>query len=168
MTDSTKAPDALYRIAPAQPGDEIHLARLIHELAAYEKLSNECKVTAEDLRREIFGPRPSVEVLLAWVGDEPAAYAIYFQNFSTFLGRPGLYLEDLYVRPEHRRRGLGTALLKRLARIAVERNYGRLEWAVLDWNELAKTRYRSLGAAPLEDWRIWRLTGDTLREFAAS
>ncbi len=146
----------------------MHLARLIHELANYEKLAGECKVTAEDLRREIFGARPSVEVLLAWVGSAPVAYAIFFQNFSTFLGRPGLYLEDLYVQPEHRRRGIGTELLKRLAQIAVERNYGRLEWAVLDWNELAKARYRSLGAAPLEDWRIWRMTSTKLREFAAS
>ncbi len=168
MTDSTNTPEASYRIASAKPGDEIHLARLIHELADYEKLADQCKVAAEDLRREIFGPRPSVEVLLAWVDAAPVAYAIFFQNFSTFLGRPGLYLEDLYVQPEHRRRGIGTELLKRLAKIAVERNYGRLEWAVLDWNELAKARYHALGAAPLEDWRIWRMTGPTLREFAAS
>lgn len=166
MTSPTNAPT--YRIAPARPEDCAAIARLIHELAAYEKMADECVVTEADLQREIFGPRPSVEVLLAWASEEPVAYAIFFQNFSTFLGRPGLYLEDLYVKPECRRLGIGSVLLKRLAQIAVERNYGRLEWSVLEWNELAKSRYRKLGAAPLEDWRIWRMTGDTLKEFARS
>lgn len=156
------------RIEPARPGDESSIVRLIHELSVYEKLADQCVVTEEDIRREVFGSRPSVEVLMAWVGDRAVACAIFFQNFSTFLGRPGLYLEDLFVEPEFRRLGIGTALLKRLAQIAVERNYGRLEWAVLEWNELAKERYRKIGARPLDDWRTWRMTGKTLEEFAAS
>jgi len=162
------ATETPYRIEPARPGDEASIARLIHELAVYEQLADQCVVTDDDIRREVFGPRPSVEVLMAWVGEQAVACAIYFQNFSTFLGRPGLYLEDLFVKPEYRRMGIGTEMLKCLAQIAVERNYGRLEWSVLEWNELAKERYRKIGAKPLDDWRIWRMTGKTLEEFAAS
>lgn len=166
MKNSTTAPT--YRIEPARPEDCAIVAGLIRDLAVYEKMADECRVTEADIRREVFGPKPSAEVLLAWANGEAVACAIFFQNFSTFLGRPGLYLEDLFVKPDFRRLGIGTGMLKRLAQIAVERNYGRLEWAVLEWNELAKERYRKIGAAPLEDWRTWRMTGQTLREFAAS
>jgi GNAT superfamily N-acetyltransferase len=123
-------------------------------------------VTEADLRATLFGPRPYAEVLMGEAGGEAAGFALYFHNYSTFLGKPGLYLEDLYVRPEYRRRGLGTAFFRRLARIAVERGCGRMEWAVLDWNEPALRFYRQLGAVPLGDWTVQRLVGDNLRRLA--
>jgi GNAT superfamily N-acetyltransferase len=122
--------------------------------------------TEDDLRRSLFGPRPSAEVILAFAGDEPAGVAVYFQSFSTFVGRPGLYLEDLYVSPRWRGQGLGKQLLVRLAAIAVERGYGRMEWSVLDWNEPALRVYRAIGAEPMDEWTVYRLTGSALEQLA--
>jgi GNAT superfamily N-acetyltransferase len=134
----------------------------IAELADYEKLSHQVVVTDDALRAHLFGPRPSAEVLLGFAGEEAAAFALFFQNFSTFLGRPGLYLEDLFVRPDHRRRGFGRAMLVYLAREANRRGCGRFEWTVLDWNEPAIKFYESLGAMVLPDWRVCRVTGEAL------
>jgi GNAT superfamily N-acetyltransferase len=146
--------------------DDVPLIRaFIAELAAYEKLSDEVVVDDDALRTQLFGARPVAEALLCFVGREPAAFAIFFQNFSTFLGRPGLYLEDLFVRPEYRRRGLGRAMLGHLAREANRRGCGRFEWTVLDWNEAAIEFYESLGARVLHEWRVCRVTGEALRKF---
>ncbi|GIW88066.1 MAG: N-acetyltransferase [Isosphaeraceae bacterium] len=128
-------------IRPARPEDCELIARLIGELAEYERLAHEARATADDLRRDLFGPRVFAEALIAEADGHPVGFALFFHNYSTFQGRPGLYLEDLYVRPEYRGRGLGKALLVELARLAVERRCGRLEWAVLDWNSPAITFY---------------------------
>lgn len=157
-----------FEIRPARPGDEVAIVEMIRELAAYEKLLHEVVITPEMLRGHLFGERPAVEALLAWVGEQPVAYALFFQTFSTFLGKPGLYLEDLYVKPDCRRRGIAQSAMRRLAQIALERGCGRFEWAVLTWNELAAGQYRKLGAAPLEDWRVWRLTGEALERLAGA
>jgi GNAT superfamily N-acetyltransferase len=149
-------------IRPATAGDIPAILAFIRELAEYEKLSNAVVATEASLREALFGDRPAAEVLIAHVEGVPAGFALFFHNFSTFLSRRGLYLEDLYVRPVHRRRGIGRALLTRLAAIAVERGCGRLEWSVLDWNQSAWRFYESLGAAPLGDWTAFRLTGDAL------
>lgn len=141
---------------------------LIKALAEYEQLADQVESTADDLRTALFGPRPAAEVLMAYAQDEPAGFALYFQSFSTFAGRPGLYLEDIFVKPEWRRRGLGRRLLARLARIAVERGYGRMEWSVLNWNETALRVYRGVGARPMSDWTVYRLDGAALRQLAAS
>lgn len=164
MTENSD-PKANCEIRPAQPGDEGVIADLIRALSVYEKMEDQCVVTPEGIRAHIFGERPAAQVLIAWMGSEAVAFALYFTNFSTFLAKPGLYLEDLFVKPEYRRYGIGTKLLKELARIALQRGYGRMEWSVLEWNELAKDRYRKIGAVPLEDWRIWRMTVPVLREF---
>jgi GNAT superfamily N-acetyltransferase len=141
---------------------------MIRALADYEKLSHLCLATEADLDAALFGARPAAEVILGWEGTVPVAFALFFPNFSTFLGRPGLYLEDLFVRPEFRGRGYGRAMLVHLARLAVERGCGRFEWAVLDWNEQAIGFYRALGATVLPDWRITRVTGDALSTLAAA
>lgn len=138
----------------------------IRELAEYEELSHEVVTTEEVLRASLFGERPFAEVLLTFVEDEPAGFALFFHNFSTFLGKPGIYLEDLYVRPEHRGAGAGRALLSYLARLAVERGCGRLEWWVLDWNEPAVGFYKRIGAWAMDDWTVYRLTGDALERLA--
>ncbi len=138
----------------------------VRELAEYEKLSHEVVATEEALRDSLFGERPFAEVLLTFVEDEPAGFALFFHNFSTFLGKPGIYLEDLYVRPEHRGTGAGRALLSYLARLAVERGCGRLEWWVLDWNEPAVGFYKRIGALAMDDWTVYRLTGDALKRLA--
>jgi GNAT superfamily N-acetyltransferase len=140
---------------------------LIRELARYEKLEHQVVGTAEELREHLFGPRPACEALLA--EDEGAAvgFALFFHNYSTFLCKPGLYLEDLFVLPDRRGHGHGKALLKALARLAVERGCGRFEWSVIEWNEPAIGFYRSLGASMLDDWRVFRLTGDALAALAA-
>lgn len=138
----------------------------VRELAEYEKLSHEVVATEEALRDSLFGERPFAEVLLTFVEDEPAGFALFFHNFSTFLGKPGIYLEDLYVRPEHRGTGAGRALLSYLARLAVERGCGRLEWWVLDWNEPAVGFYKRIGARAMDDWTVYRLTGDALERLA--
>lgn len=154
------------RIAPAREEDVPDILRLIRALADYEKLTDQVVATEADLRRAIFGKRPLVEVVMAFAGDEPIGFALFFHNFSTFVGRPGLYLEDLFVAPEWRGRGVGRRLLTHLAGIAVERNCGRMEWAVLEWNEPAIGFYKRLGAEVMDDWRLCRLTGDALARAA--
>ena len=136
----------------------------IRALATYEKLLADVVATEDSLRRTLFGPQPAAQVVIAEVDGRPAGFALYFFNYSTFLAQPGLYLEDLFVKPELRGHGVGKALLLRLARIANERGCGRMEWAVLDWNEPAKGFYRSLGAVQLDDWRVFRLTGTALTQ----
>ncbi|WP_235401668.1 GNAT family N-acetyltransferase [Rubrobacter aplysinae] len=139
---------------------------LVRELAEYEHLSHEVVATEEDFRESLFGERPVAEALLGYAGGEPAGFALFFHNFSTFLGRPGLYLEDLYVRPGFRGSGLGVALLSRVAELARERGCGRLEWSVLKWNEPAIGFYESLGAVPMDGWTVYRITGEDLRSLA--
>ncbi|HEY7159557.1 MAG TPA: GNAT family N-acetyltransferase [Gemmataceae bacterium] len=155
-------------IRPATAADTPTIASLIRGLAEYERLTHTFVLDEERLRTHLFGPRPYAEVLLAEEGDTVAGFALFFHNYSTFLGRPGIYLEDLFVRPEHRGRGHGKALLAAVARLAVERDCGRLEWAVLDWNEPALRFYRALGAVPLDDWTLYRLSGDALQIVAHS
>jgi GNAT superfamily N-acetyltransferase len=139
----------------ARPDDAETVYRLVVELAVYEKLSHEVVSTPEDMRRALVGPKPIVEVLLAEISGKPVGFALFFQTFSTFVGRPGIYLEDLFVLPEHRRRGIAMALLQQLFRVARERDCGRVEWTVLDWNEPAIKFYREkLGAKILKEW--WR------------
>jgi GNAT superfamily N-acetyltransferase len=142
-------------------------AQLIRELAEYERLSHQVVLKEADLREQLFGPTPKAEVLIAEEDAVVAGFALFFSNFSTFLGQPGLYLEDLFVRPQYRSKGHGKALLRELARIAVQRACGRLEWAVLDWNKPAIDFYRGMGAVPLSDWRIFRLTGEALRKLGS-
>jgi GNAT superfamily N-acetyltransferase len=156
----------MFKLRAAREGDVPVVRRLIGELAEYERLAQEAVATEADLRATLFGPRPFAEVLIAETGDDIAGFALYFHNYSTFLGRPGLYVEDVYVRPGYRRHGLGTAFFRRLARLAVERGCGRLEWSVLDWNEPALRFYRQIGATPMSDWTVQRLTGDSLRRLA--
>ncbi|MDF2701132.1 MAG: hypothetical protein K0S10_76 [Rubrobacteraceae bacterium] len=139
---------------------------LIRELAEYERLSHEVVATEETLHDSLFGQRRVAETLLAYLGDDPAGFALFFHNFSTFLGRPGIYLEDLYVRPEFRSAGVGRTLLVRIAGLAKERGCGRLEWAVLDWNEPAISFYKRIGASPVSGWMVYRLTGEALEELA--
>lgn len=154
----------------ARPGDATALYRLVRELAEYEKLTHLCTGTAEQLHEHLWGPRPYIEALIAEVdrGGQPHAvgFAIYFHNYSSFVAKPGLYLEDLFVLPEYRRNGIGEALFRDVARRAVERNCGRFEWAVLDWNTPALNFYRKLGATVMPEWRICRATGGTLRGMA--
>jgi GNAT superfamily N-acetyltransferase len=154
------------RIAPAIESDVPVILGFIRKLAEYEKLSHLVVATEENIREHVFGANPVAEVLLAYWEDEPVGFALYLRNFSTFLGQAGIYLEDLFVDPEQRGKGIGKALLARLAKIAVERGYGRLEWAVLDWNTPSIEFYRSLGAAPLDEWTAYRLSGDELRRLA--
>jgi GNAT superfamily N-acetyltransferase len=152
----------LIRIEPATERDVPLILRLITGLAEYERLAHQVVATEDALRATLFGARPAAEVVIAYAGDEAAGFALWFHNYSTFLARPGLYLEDLFVRPEWRGKGIGRALLAHLARIAVARGCGRMEWSVLDWNESAIGFYRRLGAELLDDWRICRVTGDRL------
>lgn len=157
---------ASFRLRPAEPRDAAQVVELIAALAEYEKLSHLVQITPEALTRHLFGERPVAEALVA--ESEPGTligFALYFTNFSTFLGKPGLYLEDLFVRPEQRGHGVGRALLEALARIALERDYGRVEWSVLDWNAPAIGFYEQLGASVLPEWRICRLTGAALERF---
>src|SRR5438105_11998841 len=154
------------RIARATERDVPLILRLIRDLAEYERMSRDVVATEDGLREALFGPRPAAEVVVGYAGDEPAGFALFFHNFSTFLGKPGLYLEDLFVVPKFRGRGYGKALLVHLAQIAVERKCGRFEWTVLDWNEPAIGFYRKLGAVPMEDWTIFRVSGDALERLA--
>lgn len=139
---------------------------LIRELAEYEREPDAVVATEAGLREVLFGSRPAAEVLLALENADPVGFAVFFHNFSTWLGRPGLYLEDLFVRPDKRGKGYGRALLARLAQIAKERNCGRMEWAVLDWNDPAIQFYRKLGAQPMDEWTVFRLTGDGIAKLA--
>lgn len=152
-------------IRPATEADIPVLGQLIRELADYERLSHEVVVEDAALREQLFGPRPAAEALLGFAGAEAVAYAIFFQNFSTFLGRPGIFLEDLFVREPHRRRGYGRAMLLHLAQEANRRGCGRFEWNVLNWNTPAIRFYESLGAQVLPEWRTCRLTGTALAQF---
>jgi GNAT superfamily N-acetyltransferase len=163
-TSASERSDFLLRAATV---DDVPLIlRGIRALAEYERLTHECVATEALLRETLFGANPVAEVVLAFQGAAPAGYALWFRSYSTFLARPGIYLEDLFVYPAFRGRGLGRALLVHLARLAVERGYGRMEWAVLDWNENAMRFYRSLGAAPVDGWTICRLTGAALPALA--
>lgn len=154
------------RIDPAGETDVPIILSFIRKLAEYEKLSHMVVATEENIREHVFGANPVAAVLLAYWDDEPVGFALYFRNFSTFLGRPGIYLEDLFVEPSHRGRGVGKALLARLAKIAVVRGYGRLEWAVLDWNTPSIEFYRSLGAIPKDEWTTYQVTGEALGKLA--
>jgi GNAT superfamily N-acetyltransferase len=156
------------RIAPATPADTPVVLEMIRGLAEYEKLSHIVTATEEQIRQTLFGPKPAAEVLLAEWNSEWAGFALFFPVYSTFLAQPGLYLEDLYVKPHARGKGLGLALLKELAKIAVARGCGRLEWAVLDWNEPSIDFYKKLGAAPMDEWTTWRLTGEALEKLAVA
>jgi GNAT superfamily N-acetyltransferase len=154
------------RIRTAEPEDVALILSFVQELAEYERLSHMVTATRETLRESLFGERPGAEVLLAFEADVPAGFAVFFHNFSTFLGIKGLWLEDIFVRPAYRGRGYGKALLLHCARIARERGCGRFEWSVLDWNEPSIRFYRSLGAVPLDDWTIFRVAGDALTRLA--
>jgi GNAT superfamily N-acetyltransferase len=149
-------------IRPARPDDTAVLCELIRALAEYERLVHQVELDEDRLREHLFGPRPYAEVLLAEEGSDPVGFALFYHNYSTFLGKPGIYLEDLFVRPEHRGKGHGKALLSAVARIAVQRGCGRMEWAVLNWNEPSIAFYCALGGQPLDDWTTYRLTGPAL------
>ncbi len=153
-------------IRPATEDDVPIILSLIRELAEYERLSHEVVATEGLLRETLFGERRGAEVLIACCKGAPVGFALFFHSFSTFLGRPGIYLEDLYVKPEFRGRGIGRALLTHLARLAKERGCGRLEWAVLDWNEPAIKLYKSIGAVPMDEWTVYRVTGEALETLA--
>ena len=155
-----------FRIEPATESDIPLILSFIKGLAQYEGLAQEVVATEENLRESLFGPRASAEVVIAYSATEPVGFAVFFHNYSTFLGRPGLYLEDPFVLPEWRSRGLGRALLGYVARIAVTRDCGRLEWSVLDWNEPAIRFYRALGARPKDEWTIYSLTGEALEQLS--
>ncbi len=146
----------------ARPGDEALIIDFIAQLAVYEKLSHEAKATPEDLTKALFGPRPYAECLIGHLDGVPAGFALFFHNFSTFIGKPGIYLEDLFVIPSLRGYGIGKALLMHLAAIAKERGCGRLEWSVLDWNTPAQDFYKKLGAVPMDEWTIYRMTEEVI------
>ncbi len=162
-----------FTLRPAELRDVGAIVQLIRDLAEFEQLTHLLQVTPERLRPQLFGERPAAEALVAETGDgkgggEVVAFALFFTNFSTFLAQPGLYLEDLYVRPERRAQGIGRALLTRLAALALERQYGRFEWSVLDWNENAIRFYKGMGATVMPDWRICRVTGEALQAMGAA
>ena len=163
MSDSSKL-----TITIATGRDVPQILVFIKALAEYERLADSVVATEEGLRATLFGPRPYAECVIARFEGEPAGFALFFHNYSTFLGRPGVYLEDLFVNPEFRGKGVGRALLRYLAKVAVDRNCGRLEWSVLDWNSPAIGFYKSLGAEPLEDWTIFRLRGEALFRLAGA
>jgi GNAT superfamily N-acetyltransferase len=155
------------RIVPASPQDVPMILKLIKGLADYERMSDDVVATEDGLRRWLFGDRPAAEVALAYLDDTVVGFALFFHNFSTFLGRPGLYLEDLFVVPESRGHGIGRMLLVHLAEIAVQRGCGRMEWTVLDWNEPAIGFYERMGARVMKEWQLCRLTGDSLARVAS-
>ena len=159
--------DALVSIRPATIDDVPLIRQLILELAEYERLVHAAVATDDDLRAQLFGADPAAEVLVGEVDGEPAGFALFFHNFSTFLGKRGLYLEDLFVRPRFRGAGLGRHLMAALARIALQRDCGRFEWSVLDWNEPAIGFYRRIGATGMDEWTVQRLEGEALRALAA-
>ncbi len=155
-------------IRPATRTDLPLIAQFIRDLAEYERLADEVRFDEAVLGERLFGARPYAEVLIGEIDGTPQGFALFFHNFSTFEGKPGVYLEDLFVRPDARGSGLGKALLKRLAQLAVERDCARLEWWVLDWNEPAIGFYKKLGAKPMDEWTTYRVEGDALRELAAT
>lgn len=165
MASST--PAAGYALRPAEPRDSGAILALVRELAEYERLTHLCVAAEEDISRALFGPRRYAEVILAEQNEQVIGFALFFHNFSTFLGKPGLWLEDLFVRPAYRRQGCGRALLKAVAALARERGCGRFEWAVLDWNASAIAFYESLGATVLPDWRIVRVVGPSLERLGS-
>ena len=154
-----------FTLRPAELRDVSPIVQLIRELAEFEQLTHLVQVTPERLQPHLFGPKPVAEAWVAEVQREVVAFALFFTNFSTFLAQPGLYLEDLFVKPGHRSAGIGRALLTRLAQLAVERGHGRLEWSVLDWNHNAIRFYETMGATLMPDWRICRISGDALAAF---
>jgi GNAT superfamily N-acetyltransferase len=157
------------RVEPATRADVRLIRQLILELAEYERAApGEAPVTEEDLDQTLFGDDPAAEVLIAYLGDTAVGFALFFHNYSTWLGKRGIYLEDLFVRPSARKHGVGFALLREIARIAVDRGCGRVDWSVLDWNELAISFYRRIGARPMDEWTTFRLTGDALTRFASA
>jgi len=155
-----------FAIRPATAADVPIILELIRALATYERAPNEVTATEDGLSKVLFGEKPAAEVLLAFENETAVGFAVFFQNFSTWLGRPGLYLEDLFVRPEDRGKGYGRALLIHLAKIARDRGCGRMEWAVLDWNEPAIQFYRKLGGKPMDEWTVFRLTRDGIAKLA--
>ena len=155
-------------IRPASEEDVPLILSFIKELAEYERLSHEVSATEDLLRFHLFGERREAEVVIGQHADEPAGFALFFHNFSTFLGRPGIYLEDLYVKPAFRGNGIGRAMLVYLAGLAKERDCGRLEWSVLDWNEPTIGLYRGIGAVPMDDWTVYRVAGEALQKLAAN
>ena len=165
ISTEMKTPE-IFQIRPARVEDVPIILQLIRDLATYERAPQEVTATEEQLLDVLFGERPAADVLLAFEGKSPVGFAVYFYNFSTWLGRPGLYLEDLFVKPENRGKGYGRALLVELAKIARDRGCGRMEWAVLDWNEPAINFYRSLGAKPMDEWTVFRLTRDGIARLA--
>ena len=155
-----------FRIERAAEQDIPAIVRLVRRLAEYEKLAHVMVSSEDDFRKALFGPQRNVEALMAFAGDAPVGFALYFYNFSTFLGKRGIYLEDLFVEPEYRGQGIGKALLQRLARIGQEEDCGRMEWSVLTWNQPSIDFYHRLGAVTLEDWRTFRLTGAAFERLA--
>ena len=156
------------RIVPATEDQTGLILTFIRKLAEYEKLAHQVEATEQSIREGLFGPRRVAETVIAYWNEHPAGFAVFFHNFSTFLGRPGIYLEDLFVDPEYRGRGIGKSLLVHLARLARERGCGRLDWAVLDWNEPSIAFYKSLGAHQMTEWSIMRVTGEALERLAAT
>jgi GNAT superfamily N-acetyltransferase len=157
-----------FTIRPATPADVVHIRAMIVELAVFEKLEDQVIATEALLHEGLFGTRPACEALIGEADGDVVCFALFFHNFSTFLTRKGLYLEDLYVRQSQRGKGFGKAMLARLAQIAIERECGRFEWSVLDWNEPAINFYKAVGAIVMPDWRICRVTGDALHALAAN
>ena len=162
-----KSPGAV-QIAPATEKDVPVILELIQGLAVYERLAHEVVATPESVRESLFGEHAAAEVVIAYLDQEPVGFAVWFRNYSTFLGRAGLYLEDLFVKPERRGQGIGRTLLAHVASVAVARGAGRMEWSVLDWNEPAIGFYRAIGAVPMDGWTVYRLTGDALEQLAAT
>jgi GNAT superfamily N-acetyltransferase len=160
------SPHSHTAIRAATPADVPSIYALLGELAEYERLGHEVHATSDSLREALFGPRPAAEALVAEVDGQTVGYALFFTTFSTFVGRPGIYLEDLYVQPHARGKGIGRQLLVHLAKLAVERGYGRLEWAVLDWNEPSIEFYQRLGARAMSEWTVYRLSGADLAALA--
>lgn len=156
------------RIRPAAPADVPTIVRFIRELAEYEKLLHECATSESELARHLFAERPIIEAVVGELDGTPQGFALFFTNFSTFVCKPGIYLEDLYVTPHARGKGLGKALLLHLARECVRRGYGRLEWSVLDWNTPAIDFYRSLGAVAMDDWTVMRVAGEALTRLGSA